>query len=117
MHASSAATATATTAVGTPRETTSHAAEADIKPLPPPPPAATLKDVLPYLAKLALSEKQLYWRMALALVCMVTSKAAGLAGGHAREIFRLNQMLILNWVLVNGWLLSSVAVGHGRVVP
>lgn len=52
----------------------------NVKPLPPSPPTATLKDVLPFLCTLALSERQLYWRMGLALVCMVASKVSGLAG-------------------------------------
>lgn len=48
-----------------------------VAPLPPPPSSATLFRVLPYLAKLALSEKQLSWRLGVAFMCMVTSKAAG----------------------------------------
>jgi hypothetical protein len=48
-----------------------------VAPLPQPPSSATLSRVLPYLAKLALSEKQLSWRLGVAFMCMVTSKAAG----------------------------------------
>jgi len=39
-------------------------------PLPPTPRAATLDAVLPYLAKLALGEGQLYWRVGAALVAL-----------------------------------------------
>ncbi len=40
--------------------------------------AAELHDVLPYLFKLALQEKTLYWRIGVALMCLVLSKTAGL---------------------------------------
>lgn len=46
--------------------------------LPPTPKAATLDQVLPYLASLAVGEPQLYWRVAGALVALVVSKATGL---------------------------------------
>jgi len=46
--------------------------------LPPTPKSSGLMDVFPYLAKLALSEKTLYWRLAGALALMVISKVAGL---------------------------------------
>lgn len=51
-----------------------------LQPLPPPPSTANLTEVLPYLAQLALSEKQLYWRLGLAMICIVGSKAAALVG-------------------------------------
>lgn len=47
-------------------------------PLPPTPKSSNFMDVFPYLAKLALSEKTLYWRLAAALALMVLSKVAGL---------------------------------------
>lgn len=47
--------------------------------LPPTPKSSGLIDVFPYLAKLALSEKTLYWRLAGALALMVISKVAGIA--------------------------------------
>lgn len=46
--------------------------------LPPTPKSSSLLDVFPYLARLALSERSLYWRLALALFLMVASKVAGL---------------------------------------
>lgn len=45
--------------------------------LPPPPKSTSLLDVLPYLTKLAVSDAQLYWRLGLAFVLMIASKAAG----------------------------------------
>ena len=45
--------------------------------LPPPPKSTSLFDVLPYLTKLAVSDAQLYWRLGLAFLLMVASKAAG----------------------------------------
>lgn len=45
--------------------------------LPPPPKSTSLLDVLPYLTKLAVSDAQLYWRLGLAFVLMLASKAAG----------------------------------------
>ena len=45
--------------------------------LPPPPAAATLLHVMPYLCKLALGDRQLYWRLAAALLLMLVSKGAG----------------------------------------
>ena len=45
--------------------------------LPPPPKSTSLWHVLPYLTKLALSDAQLYWRLGLAFVLMIASKAAG----------------------------------------
>jgi ABC-type transport system involved in Fe-S cluster assembly fused permease/ATPase subunit len=47
-------------------------------PLPTTPKAATLEQVLPYLARLAVGEPQLYWRVAGALVALLLSKATGL---------------------------------------
>lgn len=47
-------------------------------PLPATPKSSDFMHVLPYLAKLALSEKTLYWRLAIALALMVLSKATGL---------------------------------------
>ena len=46
-------------------------------PLPPPPVTGRLVDVVPYLLRLALAEKKLMWRVALAMTCMVISKMAG----------------------------------------
>lgn len=48
-----------------------------VAPLPSPPRTADLGNVLPYLAKLAVGERQLLWRFGVALICMVTSKLAG----------------------------------------
>ena len=45
--------------------------------LPPPPKSASLVHVLPYLARLALADRQLYWRLGLAFILMCLSKAAG----------------------------------------
>ncbi len=45
--------------------------------LPPPPVTGTLRDVVPYLLRLALAEKQLVWRFAAALGCMLCAKLAG----------------------------------------
>eukprot|EP00882_Tetradesmus_deserticola_P017533 GHRQ01018783.1.p1 GENE.GHRQ01018783.1~~GHRQ01018783.1.p1 ORF type:complete len:477 (+),score=203.35 GHRQ01018783.1:760-2190(+) len=53
----------------------------EVAPLPAPPKSGqSLTDVLPYLFKLALSEKQLKWRLGAAFACMLVSKAAGLSG-------------------------------------
>lgn len=49
-------------------------------PLPTIPSEATLAKVLPYLWRLASSDTTLRWRLAAALVLLVASKAAGLAG-------------------------------------
>eukprot|EP00882_Tetradesmus_deserticola_P029132 GHRQ01032557.1.p1 GENE.GHRQ01032557.1~~GHRQ01032557.1.p1 ORF type:complete len:164 (-),score=29.10 GHRQ01032557.1:12-503(-) len=50
----------------------------EVAPLPAPPKSGqSLTDVLPYLFKLALSEKQLKWRLGAAFACMLVSKAAG----------------------------------------
>lgn len=51
--------------------------------LPPPPKSTSLLDVLPYLTKLAVSDAQLYWRLGLAFVLMIASKAAGTAHSPA----------------------------------
>ena len=48
--------------------------------LPPPPKSASLVHVLPYLARLALADRQLYWRLGLAFILMCLSKAAGGGG-------------------------------------
>ena len=48
-----------------------------LAPLPTPPQKTTLTSVLPYLAKLAFSEKQMKWRLGVAFICMIISKAAG----------------------------------------
>lgn len=50
--------------------------------LPPTPKSSSLLDVFPYLARLALSERSLYWRLALALLLMIASKVAGWALWH-----------------------------------
>ena len=54
--------------------------------LPPPPQSTSLLHVLPYLTKLAMSDAQLYWRLGLAFVLMIASKAAGTDQAH-RHIF------------------------------
>lgn len=56
--------------------------------LPPPPKSTSLLHVLPYLTKLAVSDAQLYWRLGLAFVLMVASKAAGrkAAQGNAQDV-------------------------------
>lgn len=46
--------------------------------LPPAPPSASLNVVLPFLIQLAISEKQLYWRLAVALALLLLSKTAGI---------------------------------------
>uniref|UniRef100_A0A1D2ABS2 ABC transporter B family member 25, mitochondrial n=1 Tax=Auxenochlorella protothecoides TaxID=3075 RepID=A0A1D2ABS2_AUXPR len=46
--------------------------------LPTPPDSASVKDLFPYITKLALSQSTLYWRLGVALVLLVGSKAAGL---------------------------------------
>ncbi|KAH8949613.1 hypothetical protein BDL97_10G041600 [Sphagnum fallax] len=48
--------------------------------LPPAPSEASLTTVMPYLWSLASSDTTLRWRLAAALVLLVVSKAAGLAG-------------------------------------
>jgi len=60
-------------------EASSHDADelAAPPPLPPTPKSSSLLDVFPYLARLALSERSLYWRLALALGLMIASKVAG----------------------------------------
>lgn len=77
------AVAAATTTWGTPagfNDQPSIAEDSDVHaplPLPPTPKSSNFVDVFPYLAKLALSEKTLYWRLATALGLMVLSKVAG----------------------------------------
>lgn len=51
--------------------------KAQPKPLPRAPASATLPAVLPFLIKLALQERQLWWRAGGALACLVASKSAG----------------------------------------
>jgi ABC-type transport system involved in Fe-S cluster assembly fused permease/ATPase subunit len=46
--------------------------------LPPAPPSSSLNVVLPFLLQLAISEKQLYWRLAVALALLLLSKTAGI---------------------------------------
>eukprot|EP00887_Chlorella_sp_A99_P002243 scaffold10.g2243.t1 len=46
--------------------------------LPPPPASAALVHVLPYLAKVALGEPALYWRLGAALLLLLAAKTAGL---------------------------------------
>lgn len=60
--------------------------------LPPTPKSSSLLDVFPYLARLALSERSLYWRLALALVLMVASKVAG-AAQHSSSICAKNALV------------------------
>lgn len=50
-----------------------------IQALPEPPKKADLREVIPYLGRLALTDSALYWRLGLAAAFMVLSKAAGLA--------------------------------------
>jgi hypothetical protein len=50
--------------------------------LPQPPLPGKPLSVLAYLAELAVTERQLAWRLALALVCMIISKGAGAAAAH-----------------------------------
>lgn len=46
-------------------------------PLPPHPRSAALKDMLPYLLRLALGDPQLHWRLGVALALLLASKACG----------------------------------------
>ena len=48
-------------------------------PLPPPPRDASFAQTMPYLASLALSERQMWWRVAAAFCLLFISKAAGLS--------------------------------------
>ncbi len=45
--------------------------------LPEPPASSRLLDVMPYLLKLATSDRQLWWRLGGAVLLMFVSKAAG----------------------------------------
>ena len=45
--------------------------------LPTPPESSSMRHVGPYLIKLALSERTLWWRLFASLALMITSKAAG----------------------------------------
>jgi hypothetical protein len=45
--------------------------------LPPPPKSGNLLDVIPYLVKLAVSDRQLWWRLAISISLMLASKASG----------------------------------------
>ena len=45
--------------------------------LPAPPTGSGLLQVLPYLARLAATDPQLYWRLGLASILLIISKAAG----------------------------------------
>ncbi|KAK9836126.1 hypothetical protein WJX81_003499 [Elliptochloris bilobata] len=47
--------------------------------LPEPPSSSRLLDVMPYLLKLATTDRQLWWRLGGAVLLMFASKAAGLA--------------------------------------
>lgn len=47
------------------------------KGLPAPPKSSTFVDVLPYIIKLALAERQLWGRLVAAFCCLLVSKAAG----------------------------------------
>ncbi|CAD7699830.1 unnamed protein product [Ostreobium quekettii] len=49
-----------------------------VQALPEPPKTAGLLDVIPYLGRLALTDPALYWRVGLAMTCLVLSKTAGL---------------------------------------
>ena len=48
--------------------------------LPDPPASSRLLDVMPYLLKLATSDRQLWWRLGAAVLLMFASKAAGAPG-------------------------------------
>jgi hypothetical protein len=50
----------------------------EVAPLPTPPSGPGLSSILPYLFQLAMAEKQMSWRVGVAFICMLTSKAAGL---------------------------------------
>ncbi|KAF8062057.1 ATM1 [Scenedesmus sp. PABB004] len=57
------------------------AAAPAVAPLPAPPRSGeSLVEVLPYLLKLAMAERQLSWRLGAAFAFMLVSKAAGLSG-------------------------------------
>ena len=73
--------------------------------LPPTPKSSSLVDVFPYLAKLALSEKTLYWRLATALALMIASKVAGDSGP---KVLLLRSRLDVQW----GRLLDSVTLAR-----
>ena len=45
--------------------------------LPEPPASTRLLDIMPYLVKLATSDRQLWWRLGSAVLLMFASKAAG----------------------------------------
>ena len=45
--------------------------------LPEPPASTRLVDIMPYLMKLATSDRQLWWRLGSAVLLMFASKAAG----------------------------------------
>lgn len=54
------------------------AASHPVAPLPAPPASSSSGwGVLPYLWELARAEKQMAWRMGVAFICMLMSKAAG----------------------------------------
>lgn len=57
-----------------------------VKPLPAPPKVAHIGSVLSYLAQLAMTERQLTWRLGLALACMIISKGAGACGVLLRAL-------------------------------
>lgn len=56
-------------------------APAPVAALPPPPASSNDWAILPYLWKLAVAEKQMVWRIGAAFICMLASKAAGVACG------------------------------------
>jgi hypothetical protein len=56
---------------------TADATAKPVAPLPAPPASSSDWGVLPYLWNLALAEKQMSWRIGVAFMCMLISKAAG----------------------------------------
>ena len=67
--------------------------------LPPPPKGSGLLQVLPYLARLAATDPQLYWRLGVASVLLIISKAAGDMLG-ACSIMRVKLMQIMRYELL-----------------
>jgi hypothetical protein len=60
---------------------TADATAKPVAPLPTPPASSSDWGVLPYLWNLALAEKQMAWRIGVAFMCMLMSKAAGALTG------------------------------------
>ena len=51
-------------------------------PSPPMHAPCRLVDVIPYIARLAFTERGMYWRLSVAFLCLVVSKGAGEEGGQ-----------------------------------